>query len=51
MLFRLRRQPVPPPGVQAFMLVLVLIPVAMTMAVTWKLKEVVVAVLVGRRPG
>jgi hypothetical protein len=36
-------------GFQAFMLLLILIPIAMSMAVAWKLKEVVMAVLVGRR--
>lgn len=35
-------------GLQAFLLMLILIPIAMSMAVTWKLKEVVMAVLVGR---
>lgn len=35
-------------GLQAFLLVLVLVPVAISMAVSWKLKEVVLAVLLGQ---
>lgn len=35
-------------GRQAILLLLILVPVAMTMAVTWKLKEVVLAAVVGR---
>lgn len=35
-------------GRQALLLLLILIPVAMAMAVTWKLKEVVMAVVTGR---
>lgn len=35
-------------GLQAFMLVLTLIPVAISMAVSWKLKEVVLGLLLGR---
>jgi hypothetical protein len=35
-------------GRQALLLLLVLVPVAMAMAVTWKLKEVVLAVVTGR---
>lgn len=34
---------------QALLLLLTLIPVAMAMAVTWKLKEVVLGILIGRR--
>lgn len=36
-------------GFQAFLLMLLLIPIAMSMAVTWKLKEVVMGVLMGSR--
>lgn len=36
-------------ALQAFMLILALVPVAISMAVTWKLKEVVLAVLVSPR--
>lgn len=35
-------------GRQAILLLLILIPVAMAMAVTWKLKEVVLATVIGR---
>jgi len=35
-------------GRQAILLLLVLVPVAMAMAVTWKLKEVVLAAMIGR---
>lgn len=35
-------------GRQAILLLLILVPVAMAMAVTWKLKEVVLAAMVGR---
>lgn len=43
--------PYPPQGLlrQAILLLLVLVPVAMAMAVAWKLKEVVLAVVVGAR--